>query len=200
MACNAVPDGLPTSPSNPGKRGITTYTRNTAPSLGIKNNNMRYGAPTLISMWVEFLWDTMLCHWVTVYWHFVLIFKVFGVHSFIILWSPQNFKQLLHSFKTWGNSKSVTQHINLKTWILKTRIRQPEIGQICSTHSKRSRKRSVHVPDPQYCKLTHPHTKVNTLTHLCARTIRLQSVSPMWLRTDILCVAWLMKNWFSIYT
>jgi len=200
MACNAVPDGLPTSPSNPGKRGITTYTRNTAPSLWIKNNdNVRYGAPTLISMWIEVLWDTILCQWVTVYWQFVLIFEVLGVH-FIILWPPQHFKQVSHSFKMWGNSKPVTQHINLKTRNLKKRIRQPEIGRIHSTHSKRSHERSVHVPDPQYCKLTHPHTKVHNLTHLCARTIRLQSVSPIWLRTDALCVAWLMKNWFSIYT
>jgi len=106
-------------------------------------NSVRYGAPTLILMWTEVLWDTMLCHWVTVYWHFALIFKVCGVHFFILFRATWHFKKVLHSFKTWGNTKPVTQHINLKTWILKNRIRQPEIGQTRSTHSKRPHKRSL---------------------------------------------------------
>jgi hypothetical protein len=41
---------------------------------------------------------------------------------------------------------------------------------------------------------------ISGATHLCARMMRLKSVSHTRLRTDVLWVARLMKNWFSMYT
>lgn len=40
MACSEVPDGPPTSPSNPGSSGITTKTRKTC--FALKNKVIKY--------------------------------------------------------------------------------------------------------------------------------------------------------------
>jgi len=70
----------------------------------------------------------------------------------------------------WGNTKPVTQHINLQTWILKNRIRQPGIGWTRSTHLKRSHKSSLNSCPSSPLLQTYTPTYLGSHPDLLVRT------------------------------